>query len=154
MLRATAVVLGSTVAAAVLTSCASETERYCDTLSEKKQALAELAAAQEPGSTAFEDTLAVLQDLEAEAPGDLADEWAALVNSYEALAEALDTAGVEAADYDPADPPAGMSEEEIARVRDRAAELASPRVVAAADGIEQHARDVCRTDLGLGSGQG
>lgn len=152
--RATAAVVGATLATAVLTSCASETERYCDTLTEKKQALAELAAAQEPGSTAFEDALDVLQDLRAEAPDDLADEWATLVNSYETLADALDAAGVEAADFDPANPPEGMTAEEVGRVRDAAAELASPRVVAAADGIEQHARDVCRTDLGLGSGQG
>ncbi len=152
--RATAALAAAVLATAVLTSCANQTERYCATLTEKKQALAELAAAQEPGSTAFEDTLDVLADLRAEAPDDLADEWATLVNSYETLADALDAADVEATDYDPADPPKGMTAEEVGRVRDAAAELASPRVVAAADGIEQHARDVCRTDLGLGSGQG
>ncbi|HEX6247204.1 MAG TPA: hypothetical protein VFZ64_04985 [Nocardioidaceae bacterium] len=133
----------------LLAGCADEGERYCDDLADSRERLSDLAGstAEDPG--ALEETLAVLEDLGEGAPGDVADEWTTLVFAYEGLVEAFDDAGVSPADYDPGAPPEDVTEEEARRIEDAAAELASARVLAAADGVEQHARDVCKVDLGL-----
>jgi hypothetical protein len=47
-----------------------------------------------------------------------------------------------------------VSDAEAKGLQDAAAELASERVTAAGEGVEQHARDVCKVDLGLGTGAG
>lgn len=138
--------------ALTLAGCASETEQYCDALADRKDALTELAASSEEGS--LEDTLEVLRELRDEAPGDIADEWSTLVFAVEALVDAFDEAGTTAAEYDPATPPDGVSEAEAQRIEGAAAELRSVRVLRAAESLEQHARDVCKVDLGLGSGSG
>lgn len=145
--------LAGLLAVASLAGCASETERYCDDLAEKKPALAELATGTGDGD-ALTQTVEIFRDLHDAAPGDIKDEWSTLVFAYEGLVDAFDAGGTTPGEYDPAAPPAGVSEQEADRIEDAAAELGSARVLGAADGLEQHSRDVCKVDLGLSSGQG
>lgn len=147
--RTLASVMG-TVLVASLAGCATDTERYCDTLSERKQTLTDLAVARD--GDVLGQTLDVLRDLRDEAPSDIEDEWSTLVFAYETLADAFDAAGTSPGDYDPAAPPEGVTEQQVQRIEGAAAELRSGRVMQAADGLEQHARDVCKVDLGLSSG--
>lgn len=137
---------------ASLTGCASETERYCDELGAKKDTLADLAVESgRPGGDVLTDTVEVWRDLRDEAPEDIADEWQTLVFALEGLVEAFDAAGTTPDEYNPASPPKGVTEAEAELLRGAAAELASERVTAAGDAVEQHARDVCKVNLGLGS---
>jgi len=137
------------------TSCASETESYCAELQEQKQALTELASGStDTDGSVLDETLEVFQDLRGAAPGDIEDEWSTLVFAYEALVEAFDAAGTTPGEYDPGSPPEGVSDAEARRIEGAAAELRSKRVVTAADGLQQHARDVCKVDLGLSTGGG
>lgn len=143
------------VVASGLTGCAGETESYCDELADKQQELSELAVrSDEPGTEVLEQTLEVWRDLRDEAPGDIAADWSTLVFALETLDEAFDAAGTTPEDYDPADPPATVSEAEAQRLEDAAAELRSPRVSAAGQDVEQHAKDVCQVNLGLAGQQG
>lgn len=135
---------------AVQTGCASDTEQYCDTLRERKGDLGGLAEeAGKPGPDAFTDTLDIFTELRDAAPGDVVDEWDTLVFAWEGLTDAFARAGVTPGEYDPAHPPDDVSKEEAEALEDAASELASQRVVDAGDGIEQHAQDVCKVDLGL-----
>jgi hypothetical protein len=139
----------------LLTGCASETERYCAELEDQKETLSDLAIRSgEPDSEVLTETLAVWRELRAEAPGDVADEWSTLVFALEGLVEAFEAAGTTPGEYDPASPPPGVSEAEAKRLEDAAAELASPRVASAGTDLQQHARDVCKVDLGLSTGEG
>lgn len=135
---------------ATLPGCASDQEQYCDALREQKTTLTGLAdRANNPDTDIFAESLAVFQDLKDEAPDDVADEWDTLIFAWQDLEAAFDRAGTTPAEYDPAKPPAGVSDAEAKALEDAAAELRSPRVVDAGDGIEQHASDVCKVDLGL-----
>lgn len=143
------------VAAALLTGtglvgCASEIETYCGELAAQQPRLTELALeADEPASDVLTQTLDVLGGLRDAAPGDIADEWATLVFAYEGLVEAFEAAGTTPTEFDPASPPEGVAESERKRIIDAAAELRGSRVSQAAEEIEQHARDVCKTDLSI-----
>jgi hypothetical protein len=132
-----------------LAGCGNETERYCDELEEQRQVLAELAVSTGEGEDTLARTVQVLRGLHTAAPGDITDEWSTLVFAYQGLVEAFQAAGTTPGRYDPASPPAGVTAAEADRIADVAAELRSPRVLDAAEGLEQHARDVCQVDLGL-----
>lgn len=153
--RAGPVLLGSLLLVTSLAGCASETESYCDELETQKDTLADLAIRSgEPGTDVLEETLDVWRALRDEAPGDIEDEWSTLVFAYEGLADAFEAAGTTPGEFDPGSPPEGVSDAEAERIEGAAAELRSQRVVKAADGLQQHARDVCKVDLGLSSGGG
>lgn len=138
-----------------LGGCASDVEKYCAALEEQKSTLSDLAVRSgEPGSDVLGETLSVWRDLRDQAPGDVSDEWSTLVFALEGLQEAFEAAGTSPGEYDPASPPSGVTEAEADRLQDAAAELASPRVAAAGEGVQQHARDVCKVDLGVSTGQG
>ena len=140
---------------APLAGCASDVERYCGALGEQRSTLSDLAVRSgEPGSDVLEETLAVWRDLRDQAPGDVSDEWSTLVFALEGLQEAFEAAGTTPGEYDPESPPPGVTGAEADRLQDAAAELASPRVAAAGEGVQQHARDVCKVDLGVTTGQG
>lgn len=141
--------------ATTLVGCADETESYCDELADQRETLNDLAQRSgEPGTDVLADTVEVWRDLQEQAPEDIADEWATLVFGLEGLVEAFEEAGTTPGEFDPASPPPGVSDGEADRLRDAAAELASPRVTEAGEAVEQHARDVCEVDLGLTGGGG
>jgi hypothetical protein len=148
--RAVAAPLSCAVVSALLTGCASDTERYCGALEDKQQELKELAeAAGERDEDTFADTLAVLEELRSDAPDDIVDEWDTLIFSLQSLEGALSDAGVEPGEYRPGAPAPGVNEQEADRIEAAAADLRSQPVVAAGEGIEQHAVDVCGINLTL-----
>lgn len=151
--RTGALSLTGVLLVSLLTGCASETEDYCGALEDQKQALTDLAEdARDPQTDLFANSLEIFEDLRDRAPGDIADEWDTFIYAWEGVAEAFDEAGVSARDYRPGDTSGAVSAEDARSIQDAAAELGSPRVVEAGDGIEQHARDVCQVDLGLKPG--
>lgn len=153
--RRAGIALMGLVLVASTTSCASETESYCAELEEQKQTLTDLATGStDPAGNVLEETLEVFQTLREAAPGDIEDEWSTLVFAYEGLADSFEAAGTTPGEFDPGSPPEGVSDAEAERIEGAAAELRSQRVVKAADGLQQHARDVCKVDLGLSSGGG
>lgn len=150
MRRAVAVALSCALASALVTGCASTTERYCGTLEDKQQELKELAeAAGDRDEETFGDTLGVLEDLRSEAPDDIVDEWDTLIFSLQSLEGALADAGVDPGEYRPGAPGPGVSRREADRIEAAAADLRSQPVQAAGEGIEQHAVDVCGINLTL-----
>lgn len=136
--------------ALTLTGCSSQTEQYCDTLEENKQQIKDLAkSAEDQDGDLFGDSLEIFGELEAEAPDGVVDEWDTLVFAIESLDGALDDAGITAGEFQLGQQPRGVTDEEMTAIENAAEELRSEEVVAAGDGIEQHAIDVCKTDLTL-----
>lgn len=148
MLRARAVGLALCVCLpAVLTACSSEQEQYCAAVEENQQRLGETVADGGPG--ALLEALPVFEDLAAEAPGDLRDEWQQVTSRLRTLQAALDEAGVEADEYRDDEPPEGVDEDQRRRIRAAADDLASRQTVSALAGVQQHALDVCGMPLSL-----
>lgn len=150
-MRAKAGALTSTLLmSALLTACASSTEDYCNALEDQEQALIDLAdGGDTPQTDLFGESLTIFEDLREQAPDDIVDEWDTFLFAWEGVAEAFEQAGADPQDYDPDDSSNGLSQEDTQAIEDSARELGSPRVVEAGDGIEAHARDVCKVDLGL-----
>ncbi len=141
---------GGLLALATLTGCSSDTESYCGVLEERQQELTALAdRVDQPDVDIFGESLTIFEDLQDAAPGDVRDEWDTLVFAWQGLADAFDDAGTTPQEFNPSAPPADMDPAEVSALQDAAAELASQRVIDAGDGIEQHAKDVCKVDLGL-----
>jgi len=151
MLRAArALSFGGVLVCSLLSGCASSTESYCSALGAQENELADLAgAARNPDGDLFGDSLALFEGLREEAPDDIVDEWDTLVFAWEGVAEAFAEAEVSPQDYQPGDTSGGVTEDEAQAIADAAQELGSARVVEAGNGIEQHASDVCKVDLGL-----
>lgn len=137
-----------------LAGCTSQQERYCSAVEDQQGPLAELAAGSgerggHPGGDVVGDSLAIFTDLSAQAPDDVAGDWDTVVFAWQQLDDALTSAGISADDVRPGQRPAGVSAAEYRTLTGAAEELRSPRVLAAAGSIQQHARDVCKVDLGL-----
>jgi hypothetical protein len=145
-LRRTAVVAGLATALVLgLVGCSDQEDVYCEALAEEQDTLSELA---ESGSGEVLDrTLESMERLRGEAPDELRDEWDTVVRAYRALARAVDDAGVDPGDYDPEDPPPGVSKDQARRLAEFAGALRSPRVIDASLGIEDHAGSVCDVDF-------
>jgi hypothetical protein len=140
------------VAGALLTgtTACSETaddrrEAYCAQLKKDSTTLSKGVAEGGPG--AFLDVLPTLQGLAAKAPSDLKDEWQTLLNALTGLQDALDATGLEPSDIKDGKLPQDLSREDRKRVRNAASVLTTPEVVAATQGIEQHALDICKQPL-------
>ena len=100
-------------------------------------------------STALIDALPEFRELRDKAPDDLRDEWDTVTGRIGDLVDALEDAGVDPATYDRKQPPAGVTDEQRRAIDTAARALATPEMAAALDGVEQQARDVCRTPLVL-----
>lgn len=144
-MRRTAVAVALVVP--LLTGCGDATEDYCETVHERQQELSEVLG--EGGPTALLQALPIFEDLAEQAPRDIRDEWDIVVGALEGLRDALADAGVDPATYDREDPPAGLTDAERTKIDAAARELASPQTQAAFAGVEQQARDVCKTPLHL-----
>ncbi|RYP86069.1 hypothetical protein EKO23_10640 [Nocardioides guangzhouensis] len=119
---------------------------YCDAVKQQSEHVRKTV--DEGGAGAFLDVLPTLQDLADQAPSDLKDEWRTLINALDGLRDALDDTGLEPGDLQEGGGlPAGLSAEDRRTVRGAASVLASPEVVAATQGIEQQALDVCKQPL-------
>jgi len=140
-----AVLLG--VVACVLTGCGDDDpfEAYCDEVEAQQQALSDKLAEQD--ATSLIDALPEFEKLREKSPDDLRDEWDTVTSRIGALEDALEDAGVDPATYDRKKPPSGLTDEQRSEIEAAARALATPEMVAALDGVEQQARDVCRTPL-------
>jgi hypothetical protein len=130
-----------------LAGCASEQEEYCQAVKDQQERLTEVMA--EGGPTALLEALDSFRRLRAEAPSDITDEWQQVIRSIEGLERALDDAGVDPADFDPKNPPEGVSKEEQEAIAQAAAEIGSQETEVALAGVRQQALDVCKTQLWL-----
>jgi hypothetical protein len=137
--------LAAALLAGTLSGCADEKEKYCDAVKDHQQELGEVLG--EGGPTALLKALPIFRDLADEAPEDIRDEWRTVIGALEGLESALDDAGVDPATYDRDHPPADLSRAQQDKIDAAALELASPQTVQALDGVQQQARDVCRTPL-------
>ena len=140
-----AAVLGL-VLAGTAGGCGSQEKSYCEALRADRQVFAEMES---DSGTGLLDQLPALQRLGAKAPDDLQDEWQTLLNAVETFRDALRRAGVRPEDFHGGNPPAGLDPATRRAVAEATSALTAPDVVAAATGIEQHALDVCKVQLGL-----
>jgi hypothetical protein len=137
--------LAATVLSAGLAGCSEQGDDYCAEVEEHQVALSDIAASGEKG--ALFDALDVYRQLQAEAPGDLSDEWSQVIRRLTALRDAVEDAGVDPATYDPEDPPRDVTAAQRKAIQGAARDLADPSVAEAMEGIEQQALDVCKTPL-------
>ena len=129
----------------LVTGCADDRERYCGAVEEHQAELSEQVAG--GGPTDLIGALDVLQSLADEAPEDIQDEWAILIERVTALRDALDEAGVDPAAYDAEQPPADLGASERGRIEQAARDLGSEQTQRALADLEQQALDVCGTPL-------
>lgn len=125
----------------------SRIDAYCGDLDENRKQLAEMLDSSSPD--ALFSQIAVLRELAKKSPSDLDDEWRTFLGAVEGLRSALTSAGVTAQEFGAGSTPAGLSAAEKDAIVSAADQLSSDDVVAAASGIEQQARDVCKVNLGL-----
>ena len=129
-------------------SCGADPEaRYCSALQGDQEMFA--AMQDDTSGVALLTHRAALHRLADQAPDDLSDEWQTFLGAVDAFAQTLDEVGVKPGDFVDGQPPAGLDEAKRTRIANAASELSSQDVVAAANGIEQQARDVCKLQLGL-----
>jgi hypothetical protein len=149
-------VLAVLLLAGGLTACSNDDASYCSSLKDDQKRLARLSTdsgkAGKAGARALGDTVDVLSGLRDEAPDDIADEWDALVGALEGLSSAIEDSGAAPSEFAGGARPEGVTTGQYAAVQQAGEELRSLRVRQAAASIEQHARDVCKVDLGNGLG--
>lgn len=143
--RAVCLVLG--LALAGTTGCSDPTADYCEAVKEHQQELSEIVAG--GGPAALLEALPIFEDLAEQAPEDIRDEWDTIIDALQALENALEEAGVDPAAYDRENPPPGLSAAERDRIEAAADDVAHPRTSAALAGVDQQARDVCKTPLSI-----
>ncbi len=118
---------------------------YCKVVEEQQKPLTEALAKE--GATGLLDALPSFRALREESPRDIADDWDLIVGRTQTLVDALEAADVDPATYDREQPPPGLSDEERTAIDAAANELATPATVAALEGVQQQARDVCKMPM-------
>jgi hypothetical protein len=133
-----------------LAGCGGENsiEDYCAALKADQKQIAEMI--ESPSSTALLSNLPMLRRLAEQAPDDLTDEWQVFLGALDGLDQALDDAGLKPSDYEDGRPPAGVSAADRKAIAAAASQITTDEVSAAASGIDQQARDVCKINLGIG----
>ena len=141
------VVLGCVLATLAVTSGVSwwrESQAgYCERVEAGREELGRFSA--EAGPAGILQALPLLEDLAADAPDDIQDEWQTLLHALRALDRAFRDARVDPASY----APATVTGADRERIEAAAADLGSPQVRESSLGIEQHALDVCQTPIGF-----
>jgi hypothetical protein len=134
----------------LLVACGDEDDpfaAYCDEVKAQQAALSEDLAGGE--TTGLIDALPEFEKLASKSPDDLRDEWHTVTSRIGSLVDALESAGVDPATYNRRKPPAGLSDADRDAIDAAARSMARPEMVQALAGVEQQARDVCRTPLTL-----
>ncbi|MCX6395196.1 MAG: hypothetical protein NTV23_01775 [Propionibacteriales bacterium] len=90
-----------------------------------------------------------LKQIAAKSPDDLVDEWEVFLDAVEGLRAAIDDVGLKPSDFVGGQAPASTPSADRQRIAAAADRLAQEDVVSAANGIEQHAKDVCKFQLGF-----
>jgi hypothetical protein len=122
-------------------------DAYCGDLKRHQKAMSEMIDSGSP--TSLLGHLSMLHELADRSPEDLADEWQTFLGALDHLDKALAKADVEPSDFAGGKPPDGLSDSERKAIAAAADQVSSEEVTAAAAGIEQEARDVCKVNLGL-----
>jgi hypothetical protein len=120
---------------------------YCDEVEAQRPALSEDLAAGD--ATGLIEALPEFEKLAAKAPDDIQDEWDTVTSRIGDLVTALEDADVDPATYDRTQPPPGLTADEKAAIDTAAQALVTPEMTQALNGVEQQARDVCKTPLTL-----
>lgn len=132
-----------------LAGCAESAEDvradYCERVTAHQRELSEIMTEETP--VTLLRALPAFRSLAEDAPRDIDDEWASVLDALTGLEEALDAAGVEAGEYDADDPPAGVTAEQREAIARAADDLVDQETMAAFDGVLQHAKDVCKKPL-------
>ncbi len=121
---------------------------YCEEVDARQVEISDALASGGQASGLIQ-ALPSFEALAAKAPDDIADEWDVVVERIDDLVEALDAAGVDPETYDRRKPPAGLGAEDKAAIEAAASALVSVTTGRAMSGVQQHARDVCKTRLAL-----
>ncbi|HVK26782.1 MAG TPA: hypothetical protein VM575_00460 [Nocardioides sp.] len=122
-------------------------DSYCSAVEEHRS---ELGSALNAGKeTGLLRALPAFEDLASKAPDDIRDEWRIVIDRITELQAALDAAGVDAASYDFEKPPADMAADDRKAIEAAATRLGSADTATALTGVEQQARDVCKSPLSL-----
>ncbi|GAB3784542.1 hypothetical protein [Nocardioides ungokensis] len=127
--------------------CGNRTDDYCSAVKDHQEELTKITG--DGGQDSLIKALSIFEDLQGKAPSDITDEWQQVVSRIKALDDALQAAGVDPATYDRTKPPQGLTTEQKARIDAAARELGSGETLAALQGLDQEARDVCQTSLTL-----
>ncbi len=122
-------------------------EAYCDEVVAQQRPIAEAVATSADAGLIL--ALPSFEKLQKLAPSDLADEWSVVVRRITVLRDALKDAGVDPLDYDPQKTPPTLVDDDAVAIRAAATGLLSPQTGAALQGVQQQARDVCKTSLSL-----
>jgi len=134
--------------AGTLMACGgTSTDDYCGAVADNRDQLTKVLG--EGGQAALLDALPIFRSLQDKAPEDIADDWKTVVERLDALQQALDEAGVDAATYDAKNPPASVTSTQRQAIADAATALGSGTTATALDAVQQQARDVCHTPLSL-----
>lgn len=133
------------IALATTSSCGDPNQAYCDTLNQDRAKLADMTSSQSP--SALIDALPTLRALGKQAPGDIAAQWQTLISAIDALNKALAAAGVKPADFQ--QDQTNLTDVQKQAIADAANGLSSAETSAATNAIDQQARDVCKTNIGM-----
>ena len=143
--------IATVVVVLLAAGCSSDPdEKYCHDLSEARTSLTGLADRSDEGAGDYlEPALSLFEDLRADAPSGLRDEWDTIVFAWSDLVDVLERTGVDPTTFDPAKKPEGLSKQDFDLVRAAAAELGTARVQDAVTEVTQHAEEVCGVTLDL-----
>lgn len=125
-----------------------EFRAYCEEVEAQQRPITD-ALASGGETSGLIRALPSFEELADDAPDDIADEWEIIVERINDLVDALDEAGVDADTYDRRNPPAGLDPEQRDAIDAAARALVSTTTGAAMSGVQQQARDVCKTPLAL-----
>ena len=100
-------------------------------------------------TTGLIKALPSFEALAAKAPDDIVDDWEVVIERIDELVAALEAAGVDPETYDRRHPPAGLDRQDRDSIDAAATALVSATTGHAMSSVEQHARDVCKTQLAL-----
>lgn len=145
--RAIVPVLVVLLAGPTLTACGSQEDRYCQAVEEHQKELTDIAS--RSGAPALFEARDVYEQLAAEAPDDIRDEWDTVIEAIDGLEATVESLGIDPATYDAQEPPADLSRQQRERLRAAAERLVAPGTAAAMEAVQQQARDVCQAPLSL-----
>lgn len=137
--------LSGVLAVVVLAGCSgTPQEEYCAEVEERQGALSEAGA-----GAGLLEALPEFEALAEAAPRDIGDDWEVVVQRVGELVDALETADVDPATYDPEDPPEGLAKDQQDAIVAAAQGLVDRDTLSAIGEVEQHSLDVCGIQLGL-----
>lgn len=130
-----------------LTGCGDPIDNYCSAVKSHQAHLTTTLGS--GGTEALLKALPAFEDLQSQAPDDIAKDWKTIVDALQGLQKALDAANVKPGDFKNGKPPAGLSKKHADAIAKAATKVSSPAVQKASVNVQQEARDVCHTSLTL-----